>query len=837
MNSIVRVVVNIPGLKNLYDYEVPESFGTLQKGSLIVVPFGKMHAQAVVLEEIHETEIEDIKKISGNVDAEPVLTPQQMQLAEWMAEHFVSSISDCVHLMLPAGMNQMADVLYSIKRSPQPGEELSKLQQRILKEISQRGSMRARQMRSTYSRENWKASVRSLLRKGILESQSILPDPRVHRKSIRTAQVIQSPAQIEERQDEFGKTGSAASERRKAAVDFLLQEGIPVNVAWIYASSGANASDLKILEEKGFIHLSEMEIWRDPLEHVEVSPASAPELTPAQQTAWKKIESSLKNEKASYPILIHGVTGSGKTELYLRAVENTVKKGKQVLVLVPEISLTPQTVKRFMARFPGQVGLVHSRLSIGERYDTWHRARMGKIPIIVGPRSALFSPLSNLGLIVVDEFHDASFYQSENAPFYDTVQTAIAYTKISNCPILLGSATPDISLFFKSQSEGWEIIHLPDRILAHQDYIKNKAAEFSQQIPILKNEGNTAASLPLPLVQIVDMRNELKLGNHSIFSRSLQTALKTVLERKQQAILFLNRRGSATYVFCRSCGKALICPHCDLPLTLHEDQSKLVCHSCGYSRLIPRECPACGKQQIGKYGSGTQKVEEELAGLFPEARILRWDADSARLKGAEELLLSHFANHHADFLIGTQMLAKGLDLPLVTLVGIMLADVGMNFPDYRAAERSFQVLTQVAGRSGRSPLGGQVILQTYQPDHSVIRRVAGHDFNGFYSDEIIHRRELAYPPFTQLVRLEVRHTDPLVAAKKAEDLSQKLRQYIEEHHLEKEMILSGPVPPFFARIRGYYRQQIILRGKDPSSVLQKFSLEDWRVEVNPPDLL
>jgi len=837
MNSIVRVVVNVPGLKNLYDYEVPESFGKLKEGSLVIVPFGKIHAQAVVLQEIDHSEVEEIKKISGVIDAEPVLTPQQMQLADWMAEHFIASISNCIHLMLPAGMNQMADVLYSIKKPLQPGEKLSTLQQKILKDIRKRGSMRARQIRSAYSHENWKASVRLLLKNGILESKSVLPDPRVHRKKIRTAQVVQSPEQIDQRQNELGKAGSAVWDRRKAAIDFLLQEGVPVNVAWIYASSGANAADLKILEEKGFIHLSEMDIWRDPLEHVEVSPASAPELTPMQYTAWEKIQSSLENDKESRPILIHGVTGSGKTELYIRTVEAVIKKGKQVLVLVPEISLTPQTVKRFMARFPGQVGLVHSRLSIGERYDTWLRARMGKISIIIGPRSALFSPLSNLGLIVVDEFHDGSFYQGENAPFYDAVQTAIAYTKIINCPLLLGSATPDIGMFFKAQSEGWEIIHLPDRILAHQDYIKQKAAEFLQPIPVITTEGETAASLPLPLVQIVDMRNELKMGNHSIFSRSLQTALKTVLERKQQAILFLNRRGSATYVFCRSCGKALICPRCDLPLTLHEDQGKLICHICGYSRQIPQTCPSCGKSQIGKYGGGTQKVEGELARLFPQARILRWDADSARQKGAEELLLSHFANHHADFLIGTQMLAKGLDIPLVTLVGIVLADVGMNFPDYRASERSFQVLTQVAGRSGRSLLGGQVILQTYQPDHSVIKRVSRHDFNGFYSDEIINRRDLAYPPFTQLIRLEIRHTDPGAAARKAEDIFQMIKRYVEKQHLEKEIILSGPIPPFFARIRGYYRQQIILRGKDPRSILKQLPLEEWRIEVNPPDLL
>jgi len=697
--------------------------------------------------------------------------------------------------------------------------------------------MRARQIRSVFSHENWKSSIQSLMRKGFIESKAVLPDARVHRKSIRTAQIIQSPADIHLRNNELGKENGPAFERRKAALDFLLEEGIPVNVAWVYAYSNANAADLKMLEEKGFIRLSEMEIWRDPLEHIEVSPAVSPELTVAQNAAWEKIKESFQSNSNHNPIIVHGVTGSGKTELYLRAVESTIRQGKQVIVLVPEISLTPQTVKRFMARFPGQVGLIHSRLSGGERYDTWRRARMGKIPIIVGPRSALFAPLSNIGLIVVDEFHDASFYQEENAPIYDSVRTAIAYAKLLDCPILLGSATPDISLFFKAQSEGWNIISMPDRILAHQEYLRHKAIQYSQPLSTIQNEGKTAASLPLPLVQIVDMRNELKQGNRSIFSRNLQTALKGVLERQQQAILFLNRRGSATYVFCRSCGEALVCPRCDLPLTKHEDKGKLICHICGYSRLVPAKCPTCGKEQIRQYGSGTQRVEEELVRLFPTARILRWDADTARQKGAEELLLSHFTNHHADFLIGTQMLAKGLDLPLVTLVGIVLADVGLNFPDYRSAERCFQVLTQVAGRSGRSPLGGQVVLQTYQPENPVIQRVSRHDFNGFYTDEIIHRRELAYPPFTQLIRLEFRDHTLAISENKSNKLFKAIQHHLQENEQETDLIVSGPVPPFFPKERGLFRQQIILRGRDPYSILKELPLEDWRIEVNPPDLL
>jgi len=837
MKSVVRVVVNLPGLKDLYDYEVPEALDSLQKGSLIVVPFGNFHAQAVIIEERCTSKIENLKKVSSILDPEPVLTPAQWQLALWMEKHFFSPLSDCVHIMLPAGMNQLADVRYIIKATPKDKLELSDLQYQIYKQIEGHGSLRARQIRALFSHKNWKAALRSLVRKGYLQSEAVLPQLAVHRKTIRTVQIIQSREEIKRRQNELGKPGTPAFKRRSAALEFLLKEGAPVNVAWVYASSNASAADLKVLEKKNFIRLSEKEIWRDPLASIDVSPAIVPELTEAQNAAWRKIEAQLNNHSQTSPLLIHGVTGSGKTELYLHAVEATIKQGKNAIVLVPEISLTPQTVKRFMARFPGEVGLVHSRLSVGERYDTWLRARKGEIPIIVGARSALFTPLPQIGLIVVDEFHDASFYQRENSPIYDAVQTAIAYANNLNCPIILGSATPDISIYFKAQSEGWEIIHLPNRILAHQEYLKQKAVQLSRSINISQEEGHTAASLPLPLVRVVDMRNELRQGNRLIFSRSLQMALQEILERQQQAILFLNRRGSATYVFCRHCGKALVCPRCDLPLTLHEDKNKLICHVCGYSRLLPHKCPNCAEEQIRKYGSGTQRVEEELSKLFPQARILRWDADSVRQKGAEELLLSHFANHHADFLIGTQMLAKGLDLPLVTLVGIVLADVGLNFPDYRAAERCFQVLTQVAGRAGRSPLGGQVILQTYQPEHPVIQRVAHYDFQGFYNDEIVQRRELGYPPFTQLVRLEFRHVNFQTAEERARKMVSLLEKKLCDGQPKEELRISGPVPPFFEKEHGYYRQQIIMRGSHPFDILRDVPLIDWHVEVNPPDLL
>lgn len=479
--------------------------------------------------------------------------------------------------------------------------------------------------------------------------------------------------------------------------------------------------------------------------------------------------------------------------------------------------MTPQTIERFMARFPGQVGVVHSKLSPGERYDTWRRARSGDFSIAIGPRSALFTPFPNLGVIVLDECHDDSFYQTEMGPYFHAVKAAMALGRESRALVLLGSATPTVELYFQAQHEGWPLIGLPQRIRAHQD----------------KVEAETQA---LPKAQVVDMRAELKGGNTSIFSRALQESLSEVLQNKQQAILLLNRRGSSSYVFCRECGQALRCPRCDLALTYHRNPAGLVCHSCGYTRKLPEKCPHCGSSKIKQFGLGTEKVEEELQAAFPGAHLLRWDADTSKGKGAEEIILSHFKKHNADILIGTQMLAKGLDLPLVTLVGVVLADVGLNFPDYRTSERAFQLLTQVAGRAGRGALGGRVIIQTFQPENYAIQYAAGHDFAGFYQHELAERRRLNDPPFVRMVRFEERDTDSQTALRKAQGLAGRLHNAVRQSS-DKTLSLNGPLPPYFAKRGGYYRQQIILKGSRPEQILKDFDLTDVIVEVDPPSLL
>jgi primosomal protein N' (replication factor Y) len=727
-------------------------------------------------------------------------------------------------------------------------DDLTPAQARVLSLLYQRGPLRGRQIDQNYilKRINWRDMVRPLIRRGLISTQSVLLPPKVRPKFVRTVQLACSPQVAESALPALGKPGSKVLERRQAMLRFLMREAGPVDVSWVYAESGGSLEDLRALSERGLVVLGESEAWRDPLEQVDFQITEALLLTQDQQTAWveilKQIE-TMQGGREVRPILLHGVTGSGKTELYLQAVQAVLKQGKQAIVLVPEIALTPQTVRRFVGRFPGQVGLIHSGLSPGERYDTWRRARSGDLGMVIGPRSALFTPFANLGLIVVDECHDDSYYQSESAPHYHARETAVTYAELVGAVCLLGSATPDIVSVYRAQQGRWDYLRLPARILAHHEAVQAQLARLSAPggqtvLPRSRYQSLEAQveGIDLPPVSIVDMRQELKTGNRSIFSRSLQVSLRQVLEQEQQAILFLNRRGTATYVFCRDCGHTLKCSGCELPLTYHEAQGILLCHYCGYQRKMPKTCPACGSQRIRHYGTGTQRVEAEVQALFPEARTLRWDYETTRKKGAHDVILSHFVAHRADVLVGTQMLAKGLDLPFVTLVGVILADVGLSLPDYRTNERTFQVLTQVAGRAGRSPLGGQVILQTFQPEHYVIQAAAGHDYQAFYQRELAYRRQLGYPPFAGLVRLEYRNLDPGRAERVANEMAIQIRGWLTDEHARATRLI-GPTPCFFARMGGMYRWQIVLNGPDPAALLRGRPFSDWKVEVNPPSLL
>jgi len=828
----VQIAVNVPLASGVFDYHLPpELVDSIQPGSLVVVPFGQQTVQGLVLRSVAEPQVQKTRPVESLLDPQPVLTPPQMALAAWLSEETLAPLALCLHLMLPPGLSQQADTLYSLHTAPpSPAAPLTAFQQKLIALLQQRGPLRGRQLTAAFPRQDWKKSASTLVRRGVLLARPVLPQPQIRPKTARTVQLACRPEEIEPRLAEVGRSGSPAQQRRLSALRFLAREGAPVQVAWTYANSGCTSADLAKLAEAGLVLLGETEIWRDPLEAITYVLQEPPVLTADQQAVWAKVQTAVRAAASSQPqppCLLHGVTGSGKTEIYLRAVEETLRQNRQAIILVPEIALTPQTVRRFMARFPGRVGLVHSRLSPGERYDTWRRARSGELDVIVGPRSALFAPLARLGLIVLDECHDGSYDQDDNPPSYHAVSAALTYARLTGSVIILGSATPEITQRYQAQEQGWTVLSLPNRILAHREQVS--LPEGSAQSP-------DVTSLPLPPVTIVDMRQELQMGNRSIFSRELTANLERALSAGQQAILFLNRRGSATYVFCRACGHVLKCPRCDLPLTYHVNQSGLLCHTCGYTRQMPAKCPQCKSDQIRQYGAGTERVEREVQERFPAARTLRLDAETVQQKGSHEIILSHFVHHRADILIGTQMLAKGLDLPLVTFVGVVLADVGLNFPDYRAGERGFQLLSQVVGRAGRSPLGGRAVIQTFNPDHYAIQLAALHDYDSFYEQELEYRRQIQYPPFTRLARLEYRHARPERAEAEACSLAARLSDWLLQGGFAATDLI-GPVPCFYDRVNGEYRWQIIVRGPNPAAVLRGRSLENWRIEIDPASLL
>jgi len=623
--------------------------------------------------------------------------------------------------------------------------------------------------------------------------------------------------------------------KRAAVLDFLATQSKPVPVSWVYAETKADAAVLKDLAERDLIDLGEEETIRDPLAGQTFALTDPPILTHDQGNVWEQVATATSASQP--PFLLHGITGSGKTEIYLRAVAATLDQKKQAIVLVPEIALTPQTIQRFAARFPGRVGVIHSALSEGERYDTWRRARAGAIDIIIGPRSALFAPLPAIGLIIVDEEHDES-YQSDLSPAFNAREAAVDYARRLGAICLLGSATPDVVTYARALRGDYRLLELPRRIMAHREYLASQAERLKLESHYhpLSPENEAAQTIDLPEVTLVDMRQELRAGNRSMFSRSLEVALKETLERNEQSILFLNRRGSATYIFCRDCGEALKCSRCGTPLTFHGDESRLRCHHCGNVRQQPKTCPHCKSTRIKYFGAGTERVEAEVQKLFPKARLLRWDRDTTKAKGAHDIILGHFREHRADILIGTQMIAKGLDLPLVTLVGAVSADIGLSLPDYRAAERVFQILTQVAGRAGRSMLGGRAIIQTYQPEHYALQAASRHDFAGFYEREIAYRREHGYPPFGRLVRLTYRHPKPDRAETEAQRVAVIVRHQLNVAEAASTHLI-GPAPCFFDRVNSEYRWQIILRGPDPAPLIAKLPLKDWQVEVDPMSLL
>ena len=526
---------------------------------------------------------------------------------------------------------------------------------------------------------------------------------------------------------------------------------------------------------------------------------SPPNTTPAPT----RITESPNPPDVIPPILLHGVTGSGKTEVYLQALAAIIAQGKRGIVLVPEIVLTTQAIARFASRFPGRVAIIHGDLFRGERYDEWRRIRDGEVDVVIGSRSALFAPLPDLGILILDEEHEPAYKQSERRPTYHARETAIMLGRILHIPVVLGSATPAIESFYRAEREMYTLVELPGRIGAD-----------------------------LPPVEVIDLRNELHAGNTSIISRRLQSELERVLRTGQQAILFLNRRGAASCVLCRDCGYVAMCDRCDVPLTYHSTERILLCHYCNRQSKILHICPQCGSEGIRYFGLGTEKVMDTIQRTFPAARLLRWDRDTASNHRAHQALLDRFAQREADILVGTQMIAKGLDLPGVTLVGVVSADIALNLPDFAAAERAFTLLTQVAGRAGRGEEAGRVIIQTFNPQHFCIDAASRHDYHEFYAAEIEVRRRYGYPPFRRFVKFTYSHENRRRSQNEALLLRERIDEWIDRLGLTDTDVV-GPAPALMERVRNKYHWQMIVRGPDLHPLLRVLDTPGWEVDIDP----
>jgi len=830
-------------LRQTFHYSIPAHLrGSVVLGQLVWVPFGPRQVAGIVLALSDSSPIAQTKDILSIIDPRPVLTPYQIELMHWMSQYYHTSLHRVAWGMFPPGISWRTETIVHLEEAGSEAASPSKEERLILELLRQHGPMPLAQMERRLKRvKRFRPVLERVVRKGWVRKQVKVRGPQVKPKTESVVRLLAAP-------DEKDLASLSRAPRQRDVLDYLRQraqeEGttlpLVIPVAELCAQVGVTRSVVDRLVERGLLELEQREVRRDPLAGREFVTTVPPKFTLDQEVAWQQIAQALESAKGQV-FLLHGVTGSGKTEIYLRTLAKVLEQGGQGIVLVPEISLTPQTIRRFAARFPDRLAVLHSRLSAGERYDEWRRIRAGLADVVIGPRSAIFAPLPRLRLLVLDEEHAWTYKQLE-MPCYHARDVALKLAELVGALVILGSATPDLTSYYRAQRGEYTLLQLPQRIMGHQRSIEQQRKRFHisdrpDHVKTLGPEYEDARYMELPPVQVVDLRAELRAGNRSIFSRALQQAMQVALAAGEQVILFLNRRGAATFVMCRDCGHVMKCPGCEVPLTFHLDHNDLLCHHCNYQCSVPTCCPQCGSKRIKFFGIGTQKVEQLVRKRFPRARVLRWDRDVTGTKGAHEEILAQFVNHQADVLVGTQMIAKGLDLPLVTLVGVVTADTALHLPDFRASERTFQILTQVAGRAGRSILGGKVIIQTYAPQHYCIQAASRHDYEGFYRRELEFRREQGYPPFNRLVRLLFTHT----SARRCEEEAQKLRHLLDDRIAQLGMPnvdLIGPAPCFISRLRGRYRWQIVLRGSDPTKLLAGLSLAlGWQVDVDPVSLL
>ena len=782
---IIASVALSEGLRSfdkLYDYIVPENM-SVSPGMRALVPFGaknKLHLAWVI--QVRQEEAEEpprkLKHIYGIVDGYPLLNQEMLKLSEWMKDRYLCTWGDAINCMIPAGANLTRQ---RIARAVNPGpeEDLTPLMRRIREAGSQ--GIQVRDLEKEFP-DGLEDSLKELEAEGLIEIQEMFQQ-RVGQKTQKAVYPVMDESEFRALYDE----GQVKSVYQAKVMDFLYSEGMCF-LQDLLLIPGVSHSTLSSMRKKGWVEFEDVEVERDPFEITAAETCDEPvTLTLDQQRALEGLIPLLSERKLNEALLF-GVTGSGKTEVYIRLIEEAMRLGRTAIVLVPEISLTPQMVSRFTGRFGRRVAIQHSRLSLGERYDQWQKIRRGEVDVVIGARSAVFAPLANLGIIIIDEEHELT-YKSENTPKYDARHVARARCNINGALLLLGSATPSIETYARAEA---------GRIRLH---------EMSTR----------ATANPLPEVQTVDMRLELSQGGRGMISRALEEELIRVKNSGEQAILFINRRGYASFLLCRDCGHVPGCPNCSVSMTYHMSDRRLVCHYCGYSAPVPRGCPRCGGMNISPMGTGTQRIEDELSRHEAGFRVLRMDLDTTGTRYGHKKILDAFRRGEADILIGTQMVAKGHDFPNVTLVGILAADAMLFAEDYRSAERTFQLVTQASGRAGRGDKPGKVILQAYNIDNYAIQAAINQDFRTFFRQEFLIRKQLCQPPFYHIGMVMVSSA----SRERGLELAGKLHQMLTDKYGGQDHILiSKPLrAPIFV-LRGRMRWRIIIKHPSIGLMLQ-----------------
>lgn len=776
-------------------------------GVRVTVPFGRKFVTGLVVGLSDSSTVKGIKPVSDVIDTHPVLPAEMLELCRWIAGYYLAPLGEVVKAALPLGFAaskrvvRLSLTLENLDTAVRALKSRSPKRAKLLSLLNEHGPLTSAELRKRTGLKTINAVLNDMEREGLIGTEEIIA--RTRKKAREQEFVLVDAIDTEQLAAALQTLGARKKNARQLLTTLTTLKGrFEISTADLLKTSRASSRALKDLVASGVVKVQKREVLHSQDYGIEEQTLHI-QLNADQQGILRELCKAIDAHE-SKPFLLHGVTGSGKTQVYIEAIRHCLSKGRSAIVLVPEISLTPQIVRRFRSHFGDDVAVVHSRMSTGERHDVWRLARTGTYRIVIGPRSAVFAPVTDLGLIVVDEEHEASYKQYDATPRYNARDVAIVRASKSKATVVLGSATPSAESYHNAATGKYTLLEMPRRI----DAVPMPAIEIVN-MTLERQRAYTALKESLPKEEW----RSLKEFKQSSISLPLKQKIEDRLAKNEGIILLQNRRGFAPFVECPDCGHTEMCNNCSITLTYHLAKKHLRCHYCGIVRPVPDVCPQCKGMNIRLLGIGTQRVEEELATLFPTARVLRMDLDTTSRKGAHDRILRRFGNGEADILLGTQMVAKGLDFPRVTLVGVISADTQMLLPDFRSSERTFQLLMQVAGRAGRSTLRGEVVIQTHQSHHYTLQHVVDHDVKKFYEVEMNERRELDYPPFSRMALVEARGENETAVRKSAELFAQLLKG------MNSGMLILGPTPAVIAKINKQYRWHIIIKSpkaKDPS---------------------